>query len=102
VVVEQLAAMEEQPSPARVNPAAAEMGRRREISHYKVDGGDHVGLLKLIAKVRPLQLIAVDAIRLGSPGALLHHDARRIEYMVLDPGRSQQPVQPEAIVAGLN
>ena len=25
---------------------------RDRISHYKVDGGDHVGLLKLIAKVR--------------------------------------------------
>ena len=31
VVVEQLAAMEEQPSPARLNPAAAEMGRRRDL-----------------------------------------------------------------------
>jgi hypothetical protein len=51
--------------------------------------------------LRPQQDLAVDPVGLGAPRPLIHRDAGRVEYVVLDPSRRQQSVQPESVVAGL-
>ena len=50
---------------------------------------------------RAQQQLAVDPVRLRAPPALLHRNAGGVKHEVHDPGRQQQPVQPEAVIAGL-
>ena len=50
---------------------------------------------------RAQQELAIDAVGLRPPRALLNRNAGRIEHMVDDPRRRQQPVQPEPVVARL-
>src|SRR5882724_1852895 len=47
------------------------------------------------------QKLAVDAIRLRPPCALLHRDAGRIEHEAGDSSLRQQAVQPEPVITGL-
>jgi hypothetical protein len=55
-----------------------------------------------VSTSRGAQLAHATPEQMGmAPKSLLHRNARGIEYEVGDPRRHQQPMQPEAVIAGL-
>ena len=61
----------------------------------------HPRLAAQIRHQRAQHLLAVDPVGLRPPRPLIHRNARRVEHVVRDPGRHQQPMQPKPVVARL-
>ena len=57
-------------------------------------------LAAAVAQQHRQQLVAIEPIGLGSPGAPVHLDARGVDHDVVDALLDQPPVQPPAVAAG--
>jgi hypothetical protein len=65
------------------------------------DHAAHLRLAALPGDQRAQQDAQVDPGRLGPARPAVDRQARRVDHLVLDAAGAQQPVQPEAVVAGL-
>jgi hypothetical protein len=54
-----------------------------------------------VAQQHRQQLVAIEPVRLGPPGAPVHLDARGVDHDVVDALLDQPPVQPPTVAAGL-
>ena len=65
------------------------------------DDGADLSLAAIVGHEHANKPLRINAVGLHAPSPAAYLDARRVQHMIADPMRLQEPMEPKTVIAGL-